>query len=140
VLMCILYQPLTLLVAAGTLGLTIYLYVIVPKGFFPVQDTGAILGISQAPETVSFAAMSRLQQRVVDVIRQDPVVENLTSFIGADGVNTAMNSGRVQITLKPLEDRNGVSAMDVIRRLQPRLRQVTGIALVMHPVADATGE
>ena len=77
---------------------------IVPKGFFPPQDTGAVLGISQAPETVSFAAMSRLQRRLVDVIRQDPAVENLTSFIGADGVNTAMNSGRVQITLKPLED------------------------------------
>jgi len=134
------HQPATLLVAIGTLGLTIYLYEIVPKGFFPPQDTGAILGISQAPETVSFAAMSRLQQRLVDVIRQDPGVENLTSFIGADGVNTAMNSGRVQITLKPLDDRNGVSAMDVIRRLQPRLRQVTGIELFMQPVQDLTVE
>ena len=86
------HQPLTLLVAAGTLALTIYLYIIVPKGFFPVQDTGAILGISQAPETVSFPAMSRLQQQLVQVIRQDPAVENLTSFIGADGVNTTMNT------------------------------------------------
>jgi multidrug efflux pump len=134
------HQLTTLLVAIGTLGLTIYLYEIVPKGFFPPQDTGAILGISQAPETVSFAAMSRLQQRLVDVIRQDPGVENLTSFIGADGVNTAMNSGRVQITLKPLEDRGGVSAMDVIRRLQPKLRQVTGIELFMQPVQDLTVE
>ena len=97
------HQPLTLLVAAGTLGLTIYLYIIVPKGFFPVQDTGAILGISQAPETISFSAMSKRQQELVKVIRQDPAVENLTSFIGADGVNTTMNSGRIQITLKPLE-------------------------------------
>ena len=135
------HQAVTLLVAIGTLGLTIYLYEIVPKGFFPPQDTGAVLGISQAPETVSFTAMSRLQRRLVDVIRQDPAVENLTSFIGADGVNTAMNSGRVQITLKPLEDRGGgVSAMDVIRRLQPKLREVTGIELFMQPVQDLTVE
>ena len=98
------HQPLTLLVAAGTLALTVYLYIIVPKGFFPVQDTGAILGISQAPETVSFPAMAKLQQ-TGRVIRQDPAVENLTSFIGADGVNTTLNSGRIQITLKPLEQR-----------------------------------
>src|SRR4029079_9372862 len=140
VLMCILYQPLTLLVAAGTLGLTIYLYVIVPKGFFPVQDTGAILGISQAPETVSFAAMSRLQQQLVTCIREDPAGENLTSFIGADGVNTTMNSGRVQITLKPLEQRAGASAVDVIRRLGPRLQQVAGIELFLQPVQDLAVE
>jgi multidrug efflux pump len=134
------HQPLTLLVAAGTVALTIYLYIIVPKGFFPVQDTGAILGISQAPETVSFPAMSRLQQRLVQVIRQDPAVENLTSFIGADGVNTTMNSGRIQITLKPLEQRADVSAVDVIRRLQPKLLEVTGIELYMQPVQDLTVE
>jgi len=130
------HQVATLLVAAGTLGLTIYLYEIVPKGFFPVQDTGAILGISQAPETVSFSAMAGMQERLVGVIRQDPAVENLTSFIGADGVNTTMNSGRIQITLKPLEDRAGVSAVDVIRRLQTRLQQVSGIELFMQPVQD----
>jgi multidrug efflux pump len=130
------HQVATLLVAAGTLGLTIYLYEIVPKGFFPVQDTGSILGISQAPETVSFSAMAGMQERLVDVIRQDPAVENLTSFIGADGVNTTMNSGRIQITLKPLEDRAGVSAVDVIRRLQTRLQQVSGIELFMQPVQD----
>jgi len=130
------HQVATLLVAAGTLGLTIYLYDIVPKGFFPVQDTGAILGISQAPETVSFSAMGKMQQQLVGVIRQDPAVENLTSFIGADGVNTTMNSGRIQITLKPLEDRAGVSAVDVIRRLQTRLQQVSGIQLFMQPVQD----
>jgi multidrug efflux pump len=134
------HQTLTLLVAAGTLGLTIYLYVIVPKGFFPVQDTGTILGISQAPETVSFSAMSRLQQELVRVIRQDPAVENLTSFIGADGVNTTMNSGRIQITLRPLEQRAGVSAVDVIRRLEPKLQQVAGIELFMQPVQDLTVE
>ncbi len=134
------HQPMTLLVALATLGLTIYLYQIVPKGFFPVQDTGAILGISQAPETVSFPAMSRLQQRLVEVIRQDPAVENLTSFIGADGVNTTMNSGRIQITLKPLEQRGGVSAVDVIRRLNPKLQEVAGIQLFMQPVQDLTVE
>jgi len=134
------HQPMTLLVAAGTLALTIYLYDIVPKGFFPVQDTGSILAISQAPETVSFPAMSKLQQDLVQVIRQDPAVENLSSFIGADGVNTTMNSGRIQITLKPLEQRAGVSAVDVIRRLEPKLQQVAGIELFMQPVQDLTVE
>jgi multidrug efflux pump len=135
------HQPLTLLVALGTLVLTVYLYEIVPKGFFPVQDTGAILGISQAPETVSFSAMSKLQQDLVKVIRQDPAVENLTSFIGTDGVNTTMNSGRIQITLKPLEDRgNRISAVDVIRRLAPRLQQVAGIELFLQPVQDLAVE
>ena len=130
------HQPATLLVATGTLALTVYLYIIVPKGFFPVQDTGAILGISQAPETVSFASMSRRQQDLVQAIRQDPAVENLTSFIGADGVNTTMNSGRIQITLKPLEQRAGVSAVDVIRRLLPKVQQVPGIDLYLQPVQD----
>ncbi len=134
------HQPLTLLVALATLGLTVYLYIIVPKGFFPVQDTGAILAISQAPETVSFPAMSKLQQDLVTVIRQDPAVENLTSFIGADGVNTTMNSGRIQITLKPLAQRAGVSATDVIRRLEPKVQQVPGIELFMQPVQDLTVE
>jgi len=134
------HQPLTLMVAIGTLGLTIYLYIIVPKGFFPVQDTGAVLGISQAPETISFTSMSERQQELVRVIRQDPAVENLTSFIGADGVNTTMNSGRVQITLKPLEERAGVSAVDVIRRLTPAVQQVPGIQLFMQPVQDLTVE
>ncbi len=133
------HQPLTLLVAAGTLALTVYLYIIVPKGFFPVQDTGAILCVTQAPETVSFPAMSVLQQSLVEVIRQDPAVENLTSFIGADGVNTTLNSGRIQITLKPLEQR-GISAVEVIRRLEPKVRQVAGIDLYMQPVQDLTVE
>jgi len=134
------HQFATLVVAIGTLGLTVYLYQVVPKGFFPVQDTGAILGISQAPETVSFPAMAKRQQELVKVIRQDPAVENLTSFIGADGVNTTMNSGRIQITLKPLEERLGTSATDVIRRLSPKLEQVTGIQLFMQPIQDLTVE
>jgi multidrug efflux pump len=134
------HQPATLLVAVGTLALTIYLYDIVPKGFFPVQDTGSILGISQAPETVSFESMSERQQALVKVIRRDPAVENLTSFIGADGVNTTMNSGRIQITLKPLEQRAGVTAGDVIRRLSEKAQQVTGIELFLQPVQDLTVE
>jgi multidrug efflux pump len=135
------HQFLTLLVAIGTLGLTVYLYIIVPKGFFPVQDTGSILGISQAPETVSFPAMAALQQRLVTVIRRDPAVADLVSFIGADGVNTTMNSGRIQITLKPLAQRAGVSAVDVIRRLQPEVaREVAGIELFLQPVQDLTVE
>jgi len=134
------HQPMTLLVAVGTLVLTVYLYNIVPKGFFPVQDTGAILGISQAPETVSFPAMARRQKELARVIRQDPAVENLVSFIGADGVNTTMNSGRIQITLKPLEERAGVSAVDVIRRLEPKVSQVPGIQLFLQPIQDLTVE
>jgi multidrug efflux pump len=133
-------QAATLVVAVLTLVLTVVLYIIVPKGFFPVQDTGAILGISQAPETVSFDAMSRLQQELVQVIRQDSAVENLTSFIGADGVNTTMNSGRIQITLKPLDQRADVSATEVIRRLGPKLQQVAGIQLFLQPVQDLTVE
>ncbi len=133
------HQPLTLLVAAGTLALTIYLYLVVPKGFFPVQDTGAILGISQAPETVSFFH----GQAAAGPGSGHPSGSgdsNLTSFIGADGVNTTMNSGRIQITLKPLDERSGTSAADVIRRLEPKLQQVEGIQLFMQPVQDLTVE
>jgi multidrug efflux pump len=133
------HQPITLMVAAGTLALTTYLYIVVPKGFFPVQDTGVILGISQAPETISFIAMGNKQQELSRVILQDPAVENLTSFIGADGQNTTMNSGRIQITLKPLEERK-ISAVEVIRRLQQSLTQVSGITLYMQPVQDLTVE
>ena len=133
------HQPTTLLIAVGTLALTTYLYIVVPKGFFPIQDTGVILGISQAPETISFIAMGNKQQELSRVILQDPAVENLTSFIGADGQNTTMNSGRIQITLKPLEERK-VSALEVIRRLQQSLNQVSGITLYMQPVQDLTVE
>ncbi|MBV9296245.1 MAG: efflux RND transporter permease subunit, partial [Acidobacteriaceae bacterium] len=133
------HQPLTLMVMLATLAGTILLYIVVPKGFFPVQDTGVILGVSQAPQTVSFAAMSRLQQGLARVILQDPAVESLSSFIGIDGINSTLNSGRVQINLKPLEERDG-SANDVIRRIQPKLAQVEGIALFMQPVQDLTVE
>jgi len=133
------HQPTTLLIAVGTLALTTYLYIVVPKGFFPVQDTGVILGISQAPETISFIAMGNKQQELSRVILQDPAVENLTSFIGVDGQNTTMNSGRIQITLKPLEERK-ISAIEVIRRLQQSLAQVSGITLFMQPVQDLTVE
>jgi len=132
------HQPLTLLVAVGTLALTTWLYIVVPKGFFPVQDTGVILGISQAPETISFIAMGQKQQELARVINRDPAVENLTSFIGVDGQNTTMNSGRIQITLKPLDQRD--SSAVVIRRLQQSLAQVSGITLYMQPVQDLTVE
>ena len=130
----------TLLATAGTLVLTIYLYAIVPKGFFPVQDTGVILGISEGPQDISFAAMSQLQQKLAKVILRDPAVENLSSFIGIDGTNTTLNDGRIQINLKPVEDRPGASASDVIRRLQPQLAKVSGIALYMQPVQDLSVE
>jgi multidrug efflux pump len=133
------HQPLTLLIALATLALTVYLYIIVPKGFFPVQDTGVILGISQAPETISFSAMGERQKDLVNVILGDPAVENVTSFIGVDGTNTTMNSGRIQITLKPLEARKE-SAVQIIRRLQPRVDEVTGVRLYMQPVQDLTVE
>ena len=133
------HQTATLWVAIATLIGTIFLYVIVPKGFFPVQDTGVILGVSEAPPTVSFAAMAQRQQRLAQVILQDPAVQSLSSFIGVDGINTTPNSGRIQINLKPLEERR-VSASDIIRRLQPRLAQVSGITLFMQPVQDLTVE
>ncbi|MGC2422652.1 MAG: efflux RND transporter permease subunit [Candidatus Acidiferrales bacterium] len=133
------HQNATLLVAAGTLVLTILLYIIVPKGFFPVQDTGIIQGISEANQTVSFDAMSRMQQALAHVVLQDPAVDSISSFIGADGTNTTLNSGRILINLKPIGDRN-ISASDVIRRLQPQLAKVEGITLYMQPVQDLTVE
>jgi multidrug efflux pump len=132
-------QTATLLVAAATLVLTIVLYVIVPKGFFPVQDTGIIQGISEATQSISFPAMSEKQQQLTHVILEDPAVESLSSFIGIDGTNTTLNSGRIQINLKPLEDRK-INASDVIRRLQPKLEKIDGITLYMQPVQDLTVE
>jgi multidrug efflux pump len=131
------YQTITLLIAAATLVLTIFLYVVIPKGFFPTQDTGVIQGISQAPETISFAAMKQKQQQLAQIILQDPAVESLSSFIGADGTNTTLNSGRLSINLKPVEERD-LSASDVIRRLQRNLKQVDGIELFMNPVQNIT--
>ena len=133
------HQTATLVVAAGTLALTIFLYVIVPKGFFPVQDTGVIQGISAAPQTVSFAAMAARQRALAEVILQDPAVESLSSFIGVDGINTTLNSGRILINLKPLEERK-LDATRIMRRLQTQLAKVDGITLYMSPVQDLTVE
>jgi multidrug efflux pump len=131
------YQTATLLVAAATLLLTIFLYIIIPKGFFPVQDTGVIQGISQATPTIGFKSMTERQQELADIILQDPAVESLSSFIGADGTNITPNSGRMSINLKPLEARE-INASDVIRRLQTKLRNVEGIQLFMQPVQNIT--
>ncbi|MGH9616851.1 MAG: efflux RND transporter permease subunit, partial [Acidobacteriaceae bacterium] len=131
------YQTITLLVALGTLVLTVFLYIVIPKGFFPVQDTGVIQAISQAPQSISFSAMAKKQQQVAKIVLQDPAVQSLSSFIGADGTNTTLNSGRMSINLKPLSDRS-LSAADVIRRLSKKLRQVDGITLYMQPVQDIT--
>ena len=133
------HRGLVLLSAAATLVVTILLYVFIPKGFFPVQDTGLILGISQAPQQISFPAMAQEQQALCRVILQDEAVQSLSAFIGVDGTNPTLNSGRILINLKPLDAR-GTSAIDVIRRLQPRLAKVPGIELFMQPVQDLTVE
>ena len=133
------HQPLTLLVAIGTLALTVVLYMVVPKGFFPVQDTGVIQGISEAPQSISFSAMSQRQQELARIILQDPDVESLSSYIGVDGDNPTLNSGRMLINLKPHSERSE-SAAQVIERLQPQLDQLVGIRLYMQPVQDLTIE
>jgi multidrug efflux pump len=131
------YQTVTLLVAVATLVLTVILYIVIPKGFFPVQDTGVIQGISQAPQSISFSAMAAKQQELASIILKDPAVQSLSSFIGADGTNTTLNSGRMAINLKPIGDRD-LSASDVIRRLQQQFANVQGIQLYMQPVQDIT--
>jgi multidrug efflux pump len=133
------HQTATLIVTFGTLVFTIFLFIVVPKGFFPVQDTGVILGISDAPQTVSFTAMAQRQQALTQVILKDPAVESLSSFIGIDGVNTTPNSGRIQINLKPRSQRKD-TASEIIRRLQPELAKVEGIMLYMQPIQDLTVE
>jgi multidrug efflux pump len=134
------HQTSTLLVTAGTLVLTLFLYVVVPKGFFPVQDTGVILGISDAPQNISFQAMSQRQQQLAQEILKDPDVASLSSFIGVDGTNPTLNTGRIQINLKPRDERKA-TASDIIRRLAPKLEQdVHGITLYMQPVQDLTVE
>src|SRR5690242_4659085 len=132
-------QQATIWVAIGTLALTVVLYIFIPKGFFPEQDTGLIQGISEGAQNTSFAAMARHQQALGEVILKDPAVESLSSFIGIDGTNTTLNTGRIQINLKPLAERK-MSASDVIRRLQPELAKVDGISLFMQPVQDLTVE
>ncbi|NVZ94112.1 MdtB/MuxB family multidrug efflux RND transporter permease subunit [Pseudomonas sp. D6002] len=133
------HQPLTLLVAIATLGLTVVLYMVVPKGFFPVQDTGVIQGISEAPQSISFAAMSQRQQELAKIILEDPAVESLSSYIGVDGDNATLNSGRLLINLKPHGERD-LSAAQIITRLQPQLDKLVGIRLFMQPVQDLTIE
>lgn len=133
------HQPLTLLVAIATLGLTVCLYLVVPKGFFPVQDTGVIQGISEAPQSISFAAMSQRQQQLAKIILADPAVESLSSYIGVDGDNATLNSGRLLINLKAHGQRD-LSAAQVITRLQPEIDKLVGIRLFMQPVQDLTIE
>ena len=131
------FKTLTLLVALATLVLTVVLYIMIPKGFFPVQDTGVIQGISQGPQSISYADMAIKQQELARIILQDSAVESLSSFIGADGINTTLNSGRININLIPIEKRH-TSAADVIRRLQNSLGQVAGMRMYMQPVQDIT--
>ncbi|AHY42980.1 MdtB/MuxB family multidrug efflux RND transporter permease subunit [Stutzerimonas decontaminans] len=133
------HQTLTLLVAVGTLGLTVVLYLAVPKGFFPVQDTGVIQGISEAPQSISFRAMSERQQALARVILADPAVESLSSYIGVDGDNVTLNSGRLLINLKPHGERD-LTASQIIDRLRPELAKVPGIELYLQPVQDLSIE
>jgi multidrug efflux pump len=133
------HQGLTLAVAIGTLLLTVVLYLIIPKGFFPVQDTGAIQGISEASQSVSFTAMAERQQALGRVILADPAVASLSSYIGVDGTNSTLNSGRFLINLKPQHERKE-KAIEIIRRLQSKLGEVTGITLYLQPVQDLSIE
>jgi multidrug efflux pump len=135
------FQTITLLVALGTLVLTVVLYIIIPKGFFPTQDTGIIQGITQASPSISFEDMEQRQQAIAKVLLADPAVAGISSFIGADGTNTTLNSGRIQINLKPLGSGKGernLSSTDVINRLGQKLQDVAGIKLYMQPVQDLT--
>jgi multidrug efflux pump len=131
------FQTITLLVAVATLLLTVYLYIIIPKGFFPIQDTGVIQGISQAPPVIGAKAMAEKQLEITKAVLADPAVESVSSFIGADGTNTTLNSGRMSINLKPIGQRK-ISAVNLIRRLNTKLNQVQGIQLFMEPVQDIT--
>jgi multidrug efflux pump len=130
-------QTATLLVAVATLALTVWLYIIIPKGFFPVQDTGLIQGISEAPQSISFPAMAERQQALAEVILKDPDVESLSSFIGVDGTNITLNSGRFLINLKPHDVRTG-DVTDIIRRLTRATQEVSGISVYLLPVQDLT--
>ncbi len=133
------HQPLTLLIALITLAVTVMLYVAIPKGFFPVQDTGIIQGITRAPPAVSFTSMSQRQVMLADIIRKDPDVVSLSSFIGVDGTNTTLNTGRFLINLRDKSVRSA-SVSDVIRRLTASTRDVPGISLYLQPVQDLTVE
>ena len=131
------HQPLTLAIALGTLVLTVYLYAVIPKGFFPVQDTGLVQGISVASPSVSFAKMAERQKALADAILKDPDVASLSSFIGVDGTNMTLNSGRFLINLRPKDERRA-SIGEIVRRLAGETHEVTGIALYLQPVQDLT--
>ncbi len=131
------HQTVTLLVTLTTFILTVVLYIVVPKGFFPVQDTGVLLGITEAPQSISFSAMGDRQQELARIILKDPDVESVSSFIGIDGTNTTLNSGRIQINLKDRESRS-TTALEVIQRLQPNVNTVTGIQCFLQPLQDLT--
>jgi multidrug efflux pump len=133
------HQTITLLVTLATFLLTVYLFLIVPKGFFPVQDTGVLLGITDAPQTISFEAMAERQQALAKIILRDPDVESVSSFIGIDGTNSTLNSGRIQINLKDREQRSS-SALEVIRRLEPQVAKIDGILCFLQPLQDLTVE
>ncbi len=132
-------QTFVLLIALGTFGLTAYLYVAIPKGFFPLQDSGVIQAISEAPQSVSFAAMAQRQQELASIILKDPEVDSLSSFIGVDGTNTTLNSGRILINLKPHEERK-TDIATVMQRIKNATSELTGITLYMQPVQDLTIE
>ena len=133
------HQVLTLLVTAATFALTLILYIVVPKGFFPVQDTGVLLAITEAPQSISFSAMADRQQRVADALLKDPDVESLSSFIGIDAQNSTLNEGRIQINLRDKENRSS-NALDVIARLQSKVAQIEGIQCFLQPLQDLTVE
>lgn len=131
------HQPFTLIIAILTLIITLILFVVIPKGFFPIQDTGFIQGISEANQSISFEEMAKKQKALANIVLKDPAVLNLSSFIGIDGTNATLNSGRFLIALKPLDERDA-SASEVIRRLEPELQKVSGATLFMQPVQDLT--
>ena len=133
------HQRATLLVTLGTIALTVALYVIVPKGFFPVQDNAALQAVTEAPQSISFAAMAERQQALAAKVLEDPAVRSLSSFIGVDGINATLNSGRMLINLKPHGERDA-SALQVIDRLRENVRSVDGIALFLQPVQELTIE
>jgi multidrug efflux pump len=137
------HQPITLVIAVATLALTVLLYILIPKGFFPVQDTGAIQAITEAQQSISFGAMAERQQEIGRIVLQDPAVESLSSFIGVDGTNSTLNSGRLLINLKPFGSGDGkrdIHATEVIQRLAGKLDQTVGMSVYMQPVQDLTIE
>ncbi len=132
-------QALTMSVFFATVALTVALYVFIPKGFFPIQDTGIIQGFSEAPQSVSFSAMAEHQQKLAALLLEDPAVDSLSSFIGVDGINTTPNAGRFLINLKSQAERK-VSATEIIARLKPKLAVLTDVTLYLQPVQDLTME